>query len=166
MRFHASRGRHRPLWPLLGFTLLWAFAAHGQGPAPETAPPLFPGGGLVSYSSNFTTRGFMPGLNPATLRPTFSHEGDFNYTWGFHPNLDLTVIVPVITNHFDAGAISVGGTGLGDAMVLIKYRFYRRDSERGTTQTSVTAGPKIPTGRTNLKDSNGGRLPAGLQPGS
>ena len=51
-------------------------------------------------------------------------------------------------------------------MVLVKYRFYRRDSERGTTQASVTLGPKIPTGRTDLTDTNGKRLPAGLQPGS
>ena len=51
-------------------------------------------------------------------------------------------------------------------MVLVKYRFYRRDSHRGTTQASVTLGPKIPTGRTDLTDSTGGLLPASLQPGS
>lgn len=63
-------------------------------------------------------------------------------------------------------APTVGGTGLGDAMVLVKYRFYRRDSQRGTTQASVTAGPKVPTGKTNLQSSNGSLLPASLQPGS
>ena len=51
-------------------------------------------------------------------------------------------------------------------MVLVKYRFYRRDSPRGTTQASVTFGPKIPTGRTDLTDGNGNLLPASLQPGS
>jgi len=56
--------------------------------------------------------------------------------------------------------------GLGDAIVLVKYRFYRRDSERGTTQASVTFGPKLPTGRTGLTGAIGRRLPAGLQPGS
>jgi len=47
----------------------------GQGSAPETAPPLFPGGGLISYNSIFTTRGFpevdgkwtSPGLFCASL---------------------------------------------------------------------------------------------------
>lgn len=63
-------------------------------------------------------------------------------------------------------APTVGGTGLGDAMVLVKYRFYRRDSQRGTTQASVTAGPKVPTGKTNLQSGNGSLLPASLQPGS
>jgi len=150
-------------------SLLCASAVKAQGPAPETAPPLFPGGGLFSYNSIFTTRSLMPripGGIPATALPTYSHEADFNFTWGFYRNFDLTVLVPVVTNHFDGVALVVGGRGLGDAMVLMKYRFYRRDSERGTTQASVTFGPKIPTGRTDLTDKDGKRLPASLQPGS
>jgi len=147
-----------------------ASPARAQGPAPETAPPLFPGGALISYNSIFTTRGLMPEDSetvPATARPTFSHEGDFNFTWGFYRNFDLTILVPIVTNHFGgAGEPTVGGTGLGDTLVLVKYRFYRRDSQRGTTQASVTFGPKIPTGRTNLSDGNGNVLPASLQPGS
>jgi hypothetical protein len=143
-----------------------------QGPAPESAPPLFPGGALVSYSSTFLTRGPMNGLAggiPATARPTFSHDGDFNFTWGFRPNFDVTVILPVVTNRFDSsapGGVTAGGTGLGDTLLLVKYRFYRRDSERGTTQASMTIGPKIPTGRTNLTDGAGRVLPATLQLGS
>jgi len=140
-----------------------------QGAAPETAPPLFPGGGLISYNSIFTTRGLVSQSSnmPVTARPTFAHEGDFNFTWGFHPNFDVTIVVPVITNHFQVlGAPSVGGTGLGDAMALVKYRFYRRDSARGTTQMSITGGTKIPTGQTNLRNSSGTLLPASLQPGS
>ncbi len=155
---------------LLFLSLLRASATKAQGPAPETAPPLFPGGGLISYNSTFNTRSLMPGISggiPVTAFPTFSHEGDFNFTWGFYRNFDLTVLVPVVTIHFDSGSAPiVGGTGLGDALVLVKYRFYRRDSERGTTQASVTFGPKIQTGRTDLTDTNGKRLPAGLQPGS
>jgi hypothetical protein len=129
--------------------LLYVPLAKAQGAAPETAPPLFPGGGLISYSSNFNTRGVIPesqGGIPATARPTCAHEGDFNFTWGFHANFDLTVLVPVVTNHFRMqSASTVGGTGIGDVMALVKYRFYRRDSQRGTTQASVTVGPKIPT---------------------
>src|SRR5947207_107279 len=51
-------------------------------------------------------------------------------------------------------------------MALMKYRFYRRDSPRGTTQASVSVGPKFPTGKTNLADPNGSLLRASLQPGS
>jgi len=167
-----TSGRGRP-WAL-GFLLLSLLAstASPQGPAPETAPPLFPGGGLVSYNSIFTTHGpiSIPSGNiPLAARPTFSHQGDFNFTWGFYRDFDLTVLVPVVTNHFDAlgnGGIAVRGTGVGDAMVFVKYRFYRRDSQRGTTQASVTFGPKLATGRTNLRDAAGSRLPASLQPGS
>jgi hypothetical protein len=97
----------------------------------------------------------------------FAHEGDFNFTWGFYRNFDLTILLPIMTNHFEmVGTPLVGGTGFGDAMVLVKYRFYRRDSQRGTTQASITAGPKAPTGETNLKGTNGSLLPATLQPGS
>ncbi len=147
-----------------------AHALRAQGTAPETAPPLFPGGALISYNSIFTTRGLAPG-DPssisATARPTFSHEGDFNFTWGFFRDFDLTVLIPVVTNHFVIpGAQAAGGTGLGDTMILVKYRFYRRDSPRGTTQASVTFGPKLPTGLTDLNQANGDRLPATLQPGS
>lgn len=162
----ANCGRWALWWAL---ALLLAPMAHGQGAAPETAPPLFPGGGLLSYNSVFTTRGLLPPSStiPATARPTFAHEGDFNFTWGFYPNFDLTVLVPIVTNQFAmVNTPTMGGTGLGDAVVLVKYRFYRRDSARGTTQASLTAGPKIPTGRTDLKDANGNRLPATLQPGS
>ena len=153
-------------WSLVA--LLCVPAVRGQGPAPETAPPLFPGGELVSYSSNFTTRGRLPessGNVPATARPTFTHEGDFNFTWGFYRDFDLTILVPVVANHFNGTTPTVAGTGWGDVMALVKYRFYRRDSARGTTQASLTAGPKIPTGRTDLKGASGNRLPATLQPG-
>lgn len=147
-----------------------AHALKAQGSAPETAPPLFPGGALISYNSIFSTRGLAPGdpsTISATATPTFSHEGDFNFTWGFFRDFDLTVLIPVVTNHFDIpGAQHAGGTGLGDTMILVKYRFYRRDSPRGTTQASVTVGPKLPTGLTHLNQANGDRLPATLQPGS
>src|SRR5258707_5543774 len=106
---------------------------------------------------------------PASARSSFSDGGDFNFTWGFRPNFDVTLIVPVLTNHFDAGipgGAVARGTGLGNTLVAVKYRFYRRDSERGTTQASVSMGPKIPTGRTDLTDNIGRRLPASLQPGS
>ena len=158
------------MWMWLTLALFCTPTAKGQGAAPETAPPLFPGGGLISYNSIFTTRSLMPGISgdiPSTARPTFSHEGVFNFTWGFYRNFDLTVLVPIVTNHFDmTGTPAIGGTGLGDAMVLVKYRFYRRDSQRGTTQASVTFGPKIQTGRTDLSNGNGTLLPASLQPGS
>ena len=159
----------RTLWLPLVLSVCVA-QAHGQGAAPETAPPLFPGGGLVSYNSVFTTRSPMPGMSagiPVTARPTFSHQGDFNFTWGFYRDFDLTVLVPLVTNEYGPpSTANLGGTALGDLMVLVKYRFYRRDSARGTAQASFTIGPKIPTGHTDLRSGSGSLLPASLQPGS
>lgn len=154
---------------MLGALLVCLPGARGQGPAPETAPPLFPGGALLSYSSTFLTRGLPSGPSiPATAMPTLSHEGDLNFTWGFRKNFDLTALVPIVTNHFKiAGQAgnAAGGTGLGDTLILVKYRFYRRDSPRGTDQASFTIGPKLPTGETGLTNA-GVRLPASLQPGT
>ena len=153
-------------WALVRMTTL----GNAQGPAPETAPPIFPGGALVSYGSVITARELLPGIAGnvfSTSRPTFSHEGNFNFTWGFRPNFDLSIVIPVITNHFPAtDSGHVGGTGLGDPMLLVKYRFYRRDSARGTTQASVSMGPKFPFGRTDLEDTRGRIFASTLQPGS
>jgi hypothetical protein len=87
---------------------------------------------------------------------------------GFLSRLDLTVLLPIVTNQYQpaGGHPASSGTGFGDAMLLVKYRFFRRDSSRGTTQASVTVGPKLPTGLTDLTAANGVRLPAGVQPGS
>ncbi|HWC15486.1 MAG TPA: hypothetical protein VG498_00640, partial [Terriglobales bacterium] len=84
--------------------LFCSATARAQGASPETAAPLFPGGAFISYNSIFNTRGTMAGVlssTPPTARPTFSHEGDFNFTWGFHRDFDLTVLLPVVTNHFE-----------------------------------------------------------------
>jgi len=125
--------------------MIFAEFGMAQGPAPETAPPLFPGGALLSYGSSFTSSNptAVQGEIPLTARPTFSYQGDFTFTWGFYPNFDLTLTVPIVTNHFRTAGDThtVGGTNLGDTMLLAKYRFYRRDSSRGTTQASVTFGP-------------------------
>lgn len=148
-----------------------AAPAHAQGPTPETGATLFPGGAYVSYGSYFVSRevrdpaATAPGI---TARPTLEHRGQFVFTWGFRRDFHLAAMLPIVTTRFDAPASSntLGGTGLGDATILLKHRFYRRDSERGTTQASLLVGPKLPTGRTGLRDSSGARLPVGLQPGS
>jgi len=154
------------LWSCITAALL-ASRSLAQSAAHETAPTLFPGGGLVSVGSLFSSRGLSG--NQATIRPTarptFANETVLNFTWGFYRDFDLTVLLPVGTTRYDRPGITSGGTGIGDAMVLLKYRFLRRDSPRGTNQASITLGPKFPSGRTALT-GNSGVLPAGLQPGS
>ncbi len=169
---HAVRARIRA-YVVASILAFVPAIARAQGPSPETAPPIFPGGALISYGSTFATRepvAALGGIIPVTARPTFSYDGDFDFTWGFFSNFDLEVTAPIVANHFDFGGSSTApearGTGFGDTMVLVKYRFYRKDSPRGTSQLSVTFGPKLPTGRTDLRDESGALLPAGLQAGS
>ncbi|MFK7932333.1 MAG: hypothetical protein AB8G22_02415 [Saprospiraceae bacterium] len=54
--------------------------------------------------------------------------------------------------------------GLGDAVLLFKYRLYN-NSDFSTTWT-FGAGPKIPFGASDLLDDRGIQLNADLQPGS
>jgi len=145
-----------------------AMHAQAQGPSPEGGATLFPGGGVVSYNSVFTTRSPRgTGPLPASARPTFAHRGQFTFAWGIKRDLQLTLLAPVVTTERKLPDSSfVGGTGFGDVTVMLKYRVLRLDSPRGTTQLSLAAGPKLPTGRTNLRDPAGSRLPVGLQPGS
>jgi hypothetical protein len=156
----------------LGFCVMGAAAAaFAQGPTPETGATLFPGGAYLSYGSYFVSRKpNNPGavaLGP-TARPTLEHRGQFVFSWGFRRDFQLTVIVPIVTTRFSlpTATETSGGTGLGDVVFFLKHRFYRRDSARGTTQASLSIGPKLPTGHTSLRDAAGARLPVGLQPGS
>ncbi len=129
---------------------------------------MFPGGAAISYASVFVTReGLGPGSAPSA-RPTFSHEGLFTLGWGFRRDFQFTARVPVRTTRREAFGLlpERGGTALGDMQLLLKWRFFRRDSERGTTQLALTLGPKLPTGRTDFRDSAGARLPVGLQGGT
>lgn len=150
--------------------VLFANAAFAQGPSPESAPTQFPGGAFLSYNSIFESRRIVSGavadpFSPAA-RPTFAHEGTFRFAWSPHANWELMALVPIVTTNLNSSSADVGGTGLGDIAFLVKYRFLRRDSPRGTTQLSVTAGPKLPTGRTHLRDASGQLLPVPLQSGT
>ncbi len=164
------------LFPLLFSLTLGAVAPllHAQGPSPENGATLFPGGAVVSYNSVFAARKQVrsPDINlfSSSIRPTLEHRGNVIFGWGFRRDFQFTAIIPIVTHHLDLQSsdtnTSARGSGLGDIRLLLKYRFLRRDSKRGTTQASLTVGPKLATGRTGLRDRVGALLPASLQPGS
>jgi len=67
--------------------LCGAAIARAQGPAPETAPPLFPGGGLVSYNSIFATRGATPlalAVQPASIHSSSIDHPEGGVALRFH----------------------------------------------------------------------------------
>jgi hypothetical protein len=163
-------------WMIL-LVALFAFActaaAQNPSPSPETGATQFPQGAYISYGSVITTRGISSAASasiPPGARATFSHEALIQFGWGIRRDLTFEAALPIVTNHYElnlpGSTLRTAGTGLGDLDLHLKYRFYRRDSERGTTQSSFTFGPKLPTGGTGLADNTGTRLPAGLQPGS
>jgi hypothetical protein len=159
---------------LFGVLGIIACPGWAQGPTPETGNTIFPGGGLASYAAEFVSRKAPPGVTassiPPTIFPTLGVSQPLLLSWGIRRDLELTAITSINTNWLNvAGSTTesqVGGTGLGDSLLLLKYRFLRRDSERGTTQASVVMGPKLPTGRTDLRDPAGALLPVTLQPGT
>jgi len=155
-----------PLGWLAAVALVNPVAA--QGPMPEEGATLFPNGALVSYSSILTNRRFLtkPTDGAATVHPTFEHEVPLTFSWSFRRDLQFTATAPIIHRSADLPPGKLSATGLGDALVTMKYRFLRLDSERGTTQASFTFGPKLPTGSSSRRDMRGLLLPANLQPGT
>jgi hypothetical protein len=146
--------------------LLAAAEASSQGPTPETGNTIFPGGALVSYGADLVSRN-PPSAAKITpgIRPTLDVRQTLLVSWGVRRDLELTVTTAVFT-HLNLPGVQAGGSGLGDTFAHMKYRVQRLDSARGTTQASIGAGVKLPTGRTGLRDGSGQLLPASLQPGS
>jgi hypothetical protein len=98
--------------------------------------------------------------------PTLEHEMPLTFSWSFRRDLQFTAVAPILHRSLESPDETISATGLGDAVVTMKCRFLRLDSERGTTQSSVTFGPKLPTGSTSRRDTAGSLLPPSLQPGS
>jgi len=106
-------------------------------------------------------------------------EEDVTVVYGATRDLTVGATLPIIQRRlrFDdpaGGRRTISADGLGDLALVGAYRFYRRDVERSTTQFSLLGGLKLPTGRTDVEDSDlprltGGtetRLPPNLQLGS
>jgi hypothetical protein len=65
-----------------------------------------------------------------------------------------------------SGTQPLSVAGIGDALITLKHRFLRLDSERGTTQASFTIGPKFATGGADRRNLNGEFLAVDMQPGT
>jgi hypothetical protein len=171
--YHSTlRGQGPPRVALYALLTMAAARGWSQGPTPETGNTIFPSGGLASYSVDFVSRkapAAVISIMPTTF-PTSGISQPLVLNWGFHRDFELTAMTSIDTSRLNLSSptsdLRVGGSGLGDSLILVKYRFLRRDSPRGTTQVSLMIGPKLPTGRTDLRDGSGARLPVSLQPGT
>jgi hypothetical protein len=106
---------------------LFLFWLMVQGPTPETASPMFPRGGYVSYNSILAARESRP------------HEGIFAVAAGIRRDVQVSAQVPWTIGKSTGGRQSA----IGNSIVAVKYRFLRLDSDRGTTQAAVSAGPRF-----------------------
>ncbi len=91
--------------------------------------------------------------------------------YGARPTLSVIAVLPFVDTALAAPSSvatpDLGGDGgLGDAVFLAKWRFYKRDRGIGTFRLAVEGGVKAPTGANDLRDPSGQRLPQPLQRGS
>ncbi len=106
-------------------------------------------------------------------------EEDLEFVYGATRDLTLGLTQPFVERRlrFDDPAgerRTISAEGPGDLALVGVYRVYRKDVERGTTQFSFLGGLKLPSGATDIEDSNlprltgkpGTRLPPDLQLGS
>ena len=91
--------------------------------------------------------------------------------YGLRSRLSVVAVLPFVDKQlsFSGGAaqpLTAGAGGLGDALFLTKWRFYKRDQPLGTFQLATELGVKAPTGARDLEDPDGRLLPPALQRGS
>ena len=85
--------------------------------------------------------------------------------YGLRYNIQLSVLVPHVTRTLEAGSEEFQSSGLGDTVLVAKWRYYRWDDTGKALNCAILAGLETPTGEDDAED-NGVRLPAELQPGS
>jgi hypothetical protein len=164
-----------------GAVVLWCFfavvaisemtvVAEAQGPMPEEGATLFPHGALISFGSTLVSGAQLDspaaGASEPGTHPDFSASMPLTFSWSFLRDWQLTAEVPIVTKRIESAQLSHSETGVGDALITLKHRFLRLDSERGTTQMSVTIGPKLQTGSAARRTQGGALLSPRMQPGT
>ena len=91
--------------------------------------------------------------------------------YGLRARLSLVAVLPFVDKQLSlsggaAQSFTAGARGLGDALFLTKWRFFKRDQPLGTFQLATEFGVKAPTGADDLDDADGQLLPPALQRGS
>jgi hypothetical protein len=91
---------------------------------------------------------------------------------GYAPStaVNLRIMIPLMNGLHEMrmadGVQSVPVSGFGDTTIQAKHRFAVRQDIGLNIQHSVIAGIKLPTGRSNLRAADGGRLEPHHQPGT
>ena len=165
---------HHPLRASLALLALTGLASAQSGGieifAGET---LFAQGTRVSIAHLFEQRGTLYRGSEEIPDPQDRRYQEqrvvLGYNYGLRSDVTLAALVPFVGKELrqqtPGGIDSDAAYGLGDIALMGKWRFYRKDAPRTSTNFSLVGGVETPTGRTGVA-SNGQPLPAGLQPGS
>lgn len=95
----------------------------------------------------------------------------YSLYFSLSPRFSIGGFVPIAKRHSeelnDAGAVVTGNEfGLADVTVLLRYKALVAHSMETTSILSLAGGVKLPTGRTNGRDSEGNLLDAHIQLGT
>jgi hypothetical protein len=85
--------------------------------------------------------------------------------YGLRNDLQVSAVVPWVSRDLESDAGDVSSSGLGDAALVAKWRFYRWDRLGAAANFALIGGLEAPTGDDG-DESDGARLPPELQPGS
>ncbi len=164
---------------IVGAWILVVIASGGgkilaQNADPRTGVTIFQEGkavgiGVITVEKSDLFQGSHEVFDPQGREVTVAVT-PLNLTYGVTANLTVAVLVPYISRTLertvDGATERLGDSGVGDILALGKWRFFRRDRPRRTSQIAFIGGVEFPTGRTDEVDSQGDRLPPGLQLGS
>ncbi len=103
-------------------------------------------------------------------RSRTTHAAMLEVNYGLSSRFSLAALVPFIQQErnikgFEQGREFTSTRGLGDVVLLLKYRMLNPATTPGT-EWVLGAGPKLPTAHTRHTNNNGLLLPADMQPGS
>ena len=133
---------------LLAVVSLWPAAADAQ---------IFGRGARTEFISGFGMRTFASFLQLDDLLAAGSKVDDpaqrsvtvrvtpISLVYGLRRSVSVVGIFPFVDKEMSAsgpdGSTTIGGgTGIGDATFLVKWRFFRRDRGRGTFRLAVEGG--------------------------
>jgi len=89
--------------------------------------------------------------------------------YGFTEKTSMILTIPFLSKELESPTDGIrtsrGDTGVGDLLLLGKYRVYTRDYPAATSRFSVVAGTDLPIGQSGDADARG-KLPRDLQLGS
>lgn len=148
------------------------FAQEG-GVGVFTGPTLPEGIGRVSLSYRYDRRAHLrrhaKEVDDLLDRRLNKHLMVVGFDYGLLPELTVTALLPVAHNTLrgrDATGVkrSRSAYGLGDAVVLAKYRVFKTDWSQSAFNLSVVAGLETPTGESRERE-NGVLLPGSVQVG-